>query len=117
MANTGTVALIASGNVIEMTQNKFRLGKQDLSVSITQYNPYTTTIQNNEFTGTGSNSFAFSNNVVPGPYANVVSVDLNTGTFVFNGQNNVLTGSSCSSAASTAACSRSAWACCSAPSC
>lgn len=90
--NTGTVALIASGNVIEMTQNKFRLGKQDLSVSITQYNPYTTTIQNNEFTGTGSNSFAFSNNVVPGPYANVVSVDLNTGTFVFNGQNNVLTG-------------------------
>src|SRR5690606_9510072 len=66
------------------------LGKQGLDLSITQYNPYTTTIQDNEFYGTGTNSFTFTVTAIPGPYSNTVAINLANGTFTFNGQNNVL---------------------------
>jgi len=88
--NSGTVTLIAGGNTIEMTNNKVTLNKQNLSLFITQYNPYTATIQNNEFYGTGTNTFSFTVTAIPGPYSNTVEINLANGTFTFNGQNNVL---------------------------
>lgn len=88
--NTGTVTLEASGNHVSITQNKVHLGKQELDLSVSTYAPYDATIKNNEFYGTGTNTFAFSDNAVPGPHSDTVAVDLNAGTFTFNGQSNVL---------------------------
>jgi Ca2+-binding RTX toxin-like protein len=92
LTNTGTVTLSASGNEIEITNNKVYLNKQELLLSVTQYNPYTTTIEDNEFYGTGTNTFHFVDNVVPGPHTDTVVVNLMTDTFLFNGQSNILDG-------------------------
>jgi VCBS repeat-containing protein len=89
-ANTGTVTLEASGNTIVVTNNKLHLGKQELDFSVDAYNPYSVTIENNEFYGTGHNSFVFTDTHVPGPYLDTVSANLAAGTFVFDGQSNVL---------------------------
>jgi hypothetical protein len=92
LTTSGTVALTASGNVIEIINNKITVNKQTLAVSVAQFNPYTTTIQNNEFYGSGTNLFTFSATAIPGPYTNTVSANLATNSFVFNSQNNILNG-------------------------
>jgi Ca2+-binding RTX toxin-like protein len=91
-ANPGTVTLEASGNHVSITQNKFHLGKQELDLSVTQYAPYDTTIQNNEFYGTGANTFVFSDTALPGPHSDAIAINLNTETFAFNGKSNLLSG-------------------------
>ena len=88
--NAGTVTLEASGNTVEITKNKLHLGKQALDLTVGAYNPYNVTIQDNEFYGTGHNSFVFTDTAIPGPHLDTVSADLGAGTFVFDGQSNIL---------------------------
>lgn len=90
--NTGTVTLEATGNHINISQNKVTLGKQELDLTIGNNAPYDATIKGNEFKGTGTNTFAFTDNVLPGPHADTVNIDLSNNSFQFNGQNNKLTG-------------------------
>jgi Ca2+-binding RTX toxin-like protein len=90
--NTGTVTFEAEGNHIAITNNKVILGHQEMDVLITSYQPYDVTFSNNEFTGTGSNTFVLSDNAVPGPNPDLIAIDLGNHSIVFNGQNNKLTG-------------------------
>jgi len=90
LTTSGTVTLIASGNVIEVNNNKVKVNQQNVSLFITQYNPYTTSILNNEFYGTGTNTFTLSAAAIPGPYSNTVSINLASNSFTFNSQANIL---------------------------
>jgi len=91
-ASNGHVLLFAQGQQISVTNNKFNLGKQSLEVAISEYAPsYNSIVKNNEFTGTGTNSFAFSNNAaVPQTIKDFAIVNLLTETFTFNGDSNIL---------------------------
>ncbi|MDB5738993.1 MAG: outer rane adhesin like protein [Alphaproteobacteria bacterium] len=90
--NTGTVTLEASGNHIAVTNNKVTLGKQEFDFTINTYSPYNASISGNEFKGTGTNAFVFTDNAIPGPHHDTVSINLTTGTFVFDGQSNTISG-------------------------
>jgi len=90
--NTGTVTMEATGNTISITNNKVQLGLQSFFLTITSNNPYTTTIKDNEFKGTGPNAFTFTDFSFPGPHTDTVSINLANQTFVFNGQNNLISG-------------------------
>ncbi|HJR55402.1 MAG TPA: FG-GAP-like repeat-containing protein [Rhizomicrobium sp.] len=91
-SNTGAVNLEATGNKIVITNNKVQLGLQSLTLTINNNAPYDTTIQNNEFKGTGLNAFTFADYAFPGPHTDTVSINLANQTFVFNGQSNILMG-------------------------
>jgi VCBS repeat-containing protein len=93
-ANTGFVSLEASGQHIAITQNKITLGLQELDLAVNQFGPtYDTQIKTNEFKGTGTNTFTFTDNVYPGPHTpDTIAIDLGAGTFMFNGNSNTLTG-------------------------
>ena len=91
-SNTGEVLLTADATHIFITNNKVQLGQQSLFLWIDPFAPYDTTIQNNEFKGTGLNAFTFQDFSDPGPHTDTVSVNLVNHTFIFNGQNNTLTG-------------------------
>jgi Ca2+-binding RTX toxin-like protein len=87
--NTGTVLLEATGQHIDIEQNKITLGKQELDLTINELAPaYSAKIKGNEFTGTGTNTFKFTDNAMPGPSTDVYSVDLSSNTFLFNGDSN-----------------------------
>jgi Ca2+-binding RTX toxin-like protein len=87
--NTGTVLLEATGQHIDIEQNKITLGKQELDLTINELAPsYSAKIKGNEFTGTGTNTFKFTDNATPGPSTDVYSVDLSSNTFLFNGDSN-----------------------------
>jgi hypothetical protein len=92
--NTGFVSLEASGQHIAITQNKITLGLQELDLAVNQFGPtYDTQIKTNEFKGTGTNTFSFTDNVYPGPHTpDTIAIDLGAGTFMFNGDSNTLTG-------------------------
>jgi hypothetical protein len=90
--NTGTVTLEATGQTIDIEQNKINLGKQELDLTINEYTPYNVTIKGNDFEGTGMNTFVFTDNAVPGPSPDMAAVDLGAGTFTFNGMSNKLKG-------------------------
>jgi hypothetical protein len=91
-APSTTVTLEASGNHISITNNKITLGLHTFNLTVNEYAPYDTTINNNTFTGSGTNNFIFTDNALPGPHSDTVTVNLATNSFVFDGQNNTLTG-------------------------
>ncbi len=93
-SNSGFVSLEASGQHIAITQNKITLGLQQLDLAINQFGPtYDAQIKTNEFKGTGTNTFSFTDNVYPGPHTpDTITIDLSAGTFTFNGNSNILTG-------------------------
>ena len=88
--NTGFVTLEASGGHITITGNKFALGLQEVDFTINPNTPYDTTIQNNDFKGTGANKFVFADNAAPG--TDTISINLATGTLVFDGKSNTISG-------------------------
>jgi Ca2+-binding RTX toxin-like protein len=94
-ANTApgtSVTLEATGNHIAITNNKITLGKHTFNLTINSYSAYDTSIKDNEFKGSGSNAFVFTDNALPGPHHDTVSINLGAGTFVFNGNSNLFTG-------------------------
>ena len=91
--SNGLVYVFAQGQHIAVTNNKFNLGKQTLELAISEFSPsYDSVIQNNEFIGTGTNTFVFSNNAAPVAQMpkDFAVINLATETFVFNGDSNVL---------------------------
>jgi VCBS repeat-containing protein len=92
-ASNGLVHLFAQGQQISVTNNKFNLGKQTLELAISEFAPsYNSIVKNNEFNGTGANTFVFSNNAAPAPQLvkDFAVVNLLTETFTFNGDSNIL---------------------------
>ena len=91
--SNGLVYVFAQGQHIAITNNKFNLGKQTLELAISEFSPeYDSIIQNNEFVGTGTNTFVFSNNAVPVAQMpkDIAIINLATETFVYNGDSNAL---------------------------
>lgn len=92
-ASNGSVFVFAQGQHIAITNNKFNLGKQTLNLAVNEFAPeYNSVIKNNEFIGTGTNTFVFSNNAVPMPQTpkDMAVINLMTETFVYNGDSNLL---------------------------
>ena len=91
-ASNGLVYVFAQGQQISVTNNKFNLGKQTLELAISEFAPsYNSIIKNNEFNGTGTNTFVFSNNAnIPQTLKDFAVVNLMTETFTFNGDSNIL---------------------------
>jgi Ca2+-binding RTX toxin-like protein len=93
--NTGFVSLEASGQHIDIEKNKITLGKQELDLVVNEFGPtYDTKIKGNEFTGSGTNTFSFTDKAYPGPRItpDVISIDLTGQTFTFDGDSNKLKG-------------------------
>ncbi len=92
-ASNGSVLVFAQGQNIAITNNKFNLGKQALNLAISEFAPeYGSVIKNNEFVGTGLNTFNFTDNATPVPQLvhDVAAINLLAETFIFNGDSNVL---------------------------
>jgi hypothetical protein len=108
-ATAGTVTLEATGQHIDIENNKVTIGKgQELDLTVnalapaftTTFPSFDTTIKGNEFTGASTNNtFVFTDNgfsgnapLVPAMAVtpDTIAIDLAAGIFVFDGQNNKL---------------------------
>jgi hypothetical protein len=91
--NTGFVTLEATGQKIAITGNILNLGKQEVDIMLNELGPtYSATVAGNIFNGTGTNTLKLTDTFTPGPPTtfNTATIDLGAGTFVFNGQSNIL---------------------------
>jgi Ca2+-binding RTX toxin-like protein len=95
-ATSGSVTLEAAGQHIDIEQNKVNLGgSQTMNLTIDELAPaYDATIKGNDFEGTGTSAFVFTDNGVPGPSLtpDTVTIDLGNNNFMFDGKNNKLKG-------------------------
>ena len=101
-ATSGKVTLEATGQHIDIENNKVSVGKnQEIDLTINQLDPaYDTLIKGNEFTGAGAgmgNTFVFTDNGFSGtstpslsPTPDTIVIDLSNNSFMFNGKNNKL---------------------------
>ncbi|MBA2589718.1 MAG: VCBS repeat-containing protein [Alphaproteobacteria bacterium] len=92
-ANMGAVVLEAIGQKITISGNIVNLGAQELDITLNELGPtYSASISGNIFNGTGNNSLNLFDTFTPGPPMtfNITTIDLGAGTFIFNGQSNII---------------------------
>jgi hypothetical protein len=92
-ANNGFVTLEVTGQKTAITGNILNLGKQEVDIMLNELGPtYSATVAGNIFNGTGTNTLKLTDTFQPGPPTtfNTATIDLGAGTFVFNGQSNIL---------------------------